>query len=196
MFRMLYKKLCSIVLSLLVFASIAGANISYAAPKADTKTDISPAVKTSIDNEAKNDKITPVNNAEACNLPPYIAAQPLEVVQNPAKFLNQEIKMNATFDKFSTLGLDYKKALRPTADYIGFLIQRDDVVDHNIPLSEMKLFLKRDYAEKFIDLDTGDKIEIVGKVFSTALGDPWIDVNRLTIIKKAKTAETNNTKKK
>ena len=60
----------------------------------------------------------------------------------------------------------------------------------------MRLFLKIDYAEKFIDLDTGDKIEIVGKVFSTALGDPWIDVNRLTIIKKAKTAETNNTKKK
>ncbi len=56
--------------------------------------------------------------------------------------------MNATFDKFSTLGLDYKPALRENANYIGFLIQRDDVVDHDVPLSEMKLFLKRDYAEK------------------------------------------------
>ncbi len=98
--------------------------------------------------------------------------------------------MNATFDKFSTLGLDYKKALRESKDYIGFLIQRDDVQDHNIPLSEMKLFLKRDYAEKFIDLDTGDRIEITGHVFSNALGDAWIDVNNITVLKKAKAEET------
>ncbi len=120
-------------------------------------------------------------------------AKPLQIVQNPSRFLNQDIKMNATFDKFSTLGLDYKKALRESKDYIGFLIQRDDVQDHNIPLSEMKLFLKREYAEKFIDLDTGDRIEITGHVFSNALGDAWIDVNNITVLKKAKAEE--NTKK-
>ncbi len=122
-----------------------------------------------------------------------ISTVPLRVVQNPRDFLNHDIKMNAIFDKFSTLGLDYDAALRPTADYVGFLIQRDDIVDHNIPLSEMKLFLKRDYAEKFIDLNTGDKIEIYGKVFSTALGDPWIDVYKINILNKIKTE--NNTKK-
>ena len=115
---------------------------------------------------------TPVNTA------------PLSVVATPQKYLNKTIVMKATFDKFSTLGLDYKKAMRSSADYIGFLIQRDDVVDHNVPLSEMKLFIKRDYAEKFIELDTGDKIQITGKVFSNALGDPWIDVSKITILQK------------
>lgn len=126
-----------------------------------------------------------------------IEVSSLDVVNNPTKYLNKDITMKATFDKFSALGLDYKKALRPTADYIGFLIQRDDKVDHDIPLSEMKLFLKRDYAEKFIDLEVGDKIQITGKVFSDALGDPWIDVNRIDVLKKAKAVEeTPKTKKK
>ena len=66
------------------------------------------------------------------------------------------------------------------------MIQRDDVSDHNIPLSEMKLFMKKTLAEKFIDLDTGDKIEITAKVFSNALNDPWLEIEKLTIIQKAK----------
>ena len=121
-----------------------------------------------------------------------INALPLSVVANPNKFLNKTVKMQATFDKFSTLGLDYNKALRPSTEYIGILIQRDDVVDHNIPLSEMKLFLKKDLAEKHIDLDTGDKIEIVAKVFSNALGDPWLDVLSLNVIRKVKTVENKD----
>lgn len=116
---------------------------------------------------------------------------PLSVVEAPQKYLNKTVVMKATFDKFSTLGLDYKKAMRSSADYIGFLIQRDDVADHNVPLSEMKLFIKREYAEKFIELDTGDKIEITGKVFSTALGDPWIDVSKITIVQKKPNPEKN-----
>ena len=110
----------------------------------------------------------------------------LNVVATPNKYLNKTIKMQATFDKFSALGLDYSKALRKSSDYIGILIQRDDVVDHNIPLSEMKLFMKKEMAEKYIDLDTGDKIEITAKVFSTALNDPWLDIEKLSIIQKAK----------
>lgn len=113
----------------------------------------------------------------------------LAIVSNPSKYLNKTVKIQATFDKFSTLGLDYNKALRKSNDYIGILIQRDDVIDHNIPLSEMKLFLKKDLAEKYIDLDTGDKIEIVAKEFSVALGDPWLDVNSINIIKKNKQEE-------
>ena len=50
----------------------------------------------------------------------------------------------------------------------------------------MKLFLTRDLAEKNINLDVGDKIEITAKVFSTALGDPWLDVTNISVIKKAK----------
>ena len=104
--------------------------------------------------------------------------------------------MDATFDKFSTLGLDYKPALRENANYIGFLIQRDDVVDHDVPLSEMKLFLKKEYAEKLLDLETGDKIQIKGKVFSNALSDPWIDVDEIVVTKKAKIQEETKEIKK
>ena len=115
-----------------------------------------------------------------------INVTPLGVVNAPSKYLNKTVKMQATFDKFSTLGLDYSKALRKSSDYIGILIQRDDVVDHNIPLSEMKMFMKKEMAQKHIDLDTGDKIEITAKVFSTALNDPWLDIQKLVVIQKVK----------
>ena len=109
---------------------------------------------------------------------------PLSVVANPTAYLNKKITMNAKFDKFSTLGLDYKPALKSSEQYISFLIKRDDT-KYDIPLSEMKLFLKREAAEKFIDLKTDDEIRIVGTVFSNALGDSWIEVEDIVITKKA-----------
>ena len=131
----------------------------------------------------------PVLSATAAN--PTVSAQnqitvnSLDVVRNPQKYLNKTITMKATFDKFSTLGLDYKPAMRSSENYIGILIKRDDVIDHTIPLSEMKMFLKRDLAEKNIDLESEDKIQITGKVFSTALGDPWIDITEIKVLQKA-----------
>lgn len=113
-----------------------------------------------------------------------ISVTPLALVNAPQNYLNKNIVIKAKFDKFSTLGLDYKPAMRSSEDYISFLIKRDDTT-HNIPLSELKLFLKRDLAEKFIDLKTDDEIEIKGKVFSTALGDAWVDTDKLTVTKKA-----------
>lgn len=121
-----------------------------------------------------------------------INATSLAIVASPNKYLGKTVKMQATFDKFSALGLDYSKAMRKSSEYIGILIQRDDVTDHNIPLSEMKMFMKKEMAEKFIDLDTGDKIDITAKVFSTALNDPWLDIEKLTVIQKAKKNENNN----
>ena len=119
-----------------------------------------------------------------------LCVKPLDIVANPKAYLNKNIKMDATFDKFSTLGLDYQPAMRKSEDFISFLIRRDDVTDHVIPLSEMKLFLKRSVAEKYIDLESGDKINIEGKVFSTALNDPWIDVEKFTIISSKKPINT------
>ena len=116
----------------------------------------------------------------------------LNIVAHPQYYLNKTVKIQATFDKFSTLGLDYSKAMRSSAKYIGILIQRDDVVHHNIPLSEMKLFLTKEMAEKHLDLDTGDKIELTAKVFSTALNDPWLDIVDLKIIKKVKKEDVKN----
>ena len=110
--------------------------------------------------------------------------RPLDIVNNPKDFLNKTVVMNAKFDKFSILGLDYKPAFKSSEEYISFLIKRDDT-NFEIPLSEMKLFLKRDLAEKFIELKTDDEITITGTVFSDALGDAWIDVSNIVITKKA-----------
>ncbi|GBF23247.1 hypothetical protein tpqmel_0651 [Candidatus Gastranaerophilus sp. (ex Termes propinquus)] len=120
--------------------------------------------------------------------------EPLELVGNPAKYINKKVALTGTFDKFTTLGLDYSRAMRPSQEYIGFLIQRPDVLDHNVPLSELKLILKRDYAEKFIELDTGDKILLEGTVFSTALGDAWVDVDKVVVQEKVKKASAEEVK--
>ena len=111
-------------------------------------------------------------------------ATPLTIVASPKEYLNKNVTFNAKFDKFSTLGLDYKPAFKSSEEYISFLIKRDDTT-FEIPLSEMKLFLKRTEAEKFIELKTNDEIEISGLVFSDSLGDTWIDVTSLTLIKKS-----------
>lgn len=132
----------------------------------------------------------PVNAETEQAQKPVVAAvaetdvNPLNVVNAPKLYLNKKLIMSAKFDKFSTLGLDYKPAFKSSDDYISFLIKRNDT-KYDIPLSEMKLFLKRDYAEKFIDLKSNDEIKITGTVFSDALGDAWIDVENITIIKKA-----------
>ncbi|MBQ2871038.1 hypothetical protein IJE86_05005 [bacterium] len=120
-----------------------------------------------------------------------IEVTPLEIVANPHEYLNKNIKMNATFDKFSTLGLDYQPALKKSEDYIGILIRRDDITDHVMPLPEMKLFLKRKTAEKYIDLESGDKIAIEGTVFSTAMSDPWIEITKLTVVSSKKPIKEN-----
>ena len=114
---------------------------------------------------------------------------PLAIVAKPSDYLNKNVIFQAKFDKFSTLGLDYKPAFKSSEEYISFLIKRDDT-NYDIPLSEMKLFLKREEAEKHIDLKTNDKIQVSGLVFSDALGDAWINVEDLVLIKKA--PENNN----
>ncbi len=139
--------------------------------------------------KAKEKPEPKINEAE------YAQTSSLDIVNNPNKYLGKKVKMGATFDKFSTLGLDYKPAFRDGQKYISFLIKRDDVKDHTIPLSEMKIFVLRTTAEKFIDLESGDVITIYGKVFSTALGDPWVDVDKLVIVEK-KTKPTDKEKDK
>ncbi len=135
-----------------------------------------------------------IANAETTQMQPPVSqkiqtsqgifVKPLTVVNSPATYINKTIIMDAKFDKFSTLGLDYKPALKSSEEYISFLIKRDDT-SFDIPLSEMKLFMKRKMAEDFIDLKTNDEIQIKGTVFSDALGDTWIDVSELKITKKA-----------
>lgn len=109
--------------------------------------------------------------------------KPLDLIENPDLYLNKKIKIKGTFDKFSILGLDYKPAMKSSEKYITFLIQRPEV-SNDIPLSELKNFLAREVAEKYIDLNNGDVIEYTGTVFSSALGDAWVDVDSITVLKK------------
>lgn len=106
---------------------------------------------------------------------------PISVVNKPYIYYNKRINVTAKFNKFTALGLDYKPAMRSSETYISFLILRPDT-DKNIPLSEMKLFITRKTAEKLIDLKEGDLIKFSGIVFSTALGDAWVDVDSISKI--------------
>lgn len=135
-----------------------------------------------------------VMNAPGKPVVAYTSVNALDVVANPYSYLNKNIKIKAKFDKFSTLGLDYAPAMRSSEKYISFLIQRPDVTNHNIPLSELKIFLKKEIAEKNIDLDAGDEVEFSGKVFSTALGDAWMDAENFEVLTKKETKKTTENK--
>ena len=138
-----------------------------------------------------NKTTTPTANSAAVQNT-YTPANPLNIVKNPNAYLNKRVKITAKFDKFSSLGLDYKPALRSSDKYITFLIRRDDATN-DIPLSELKNFMKREMAEKFIDLETNDVVEYSGLVFSNALGDAWLDVEEFKIISsKAKNTKSNS----
>ncbi len=161
--KKLYKTIC---IQLLIVSLLGFSSSVYSAATAPVKK---PQVKAS------------------ANTVNYISVNPIDVVNNPSQYLNKSITFNADFVSYTSLGLDYKPAYKDPQKFIGILIKRPDVADHVIPLSEMKIFLDRETAEKNLDLDLGDKIKISGKVFSNALGDPWVNIEKFTIIsKKAK----------
>lgn len=126
----------------------------------------------------------------------YKEVNPLNLVAQPQKYLNKRVKMKAKFDKFTAIGLDYPPINRSAKAHISFLIKRENVTDYNIPLSELKLILKREYAEKeLVNIESGDEIEIYGNMFSCALGDPWVDVEKITILTKKADKNKTETKK-
>lgn len=164
----------AIIISLGLSIGAHAATATKTAPKAPVKA---PVVQ----------KIAPKTTPKAVTSPkaPEVYYEPvssLAVAANPEKYLNKRIKIKAKFDKFSMLGLDYKPAYKSSEKYITFLIKRDDVKDHTVPLSEMKNFLPRDIAERYIDLKPGDEVEYSGTVFSAALGDTWINVEKFNVL--------------
>lgn len=148
------------------FSAVPTAPPAQTKPVTETPAEAKPAA-------AVNNTVTPVK---------IRLVNPLMVVKAPTMFLNKRINCIVRFDKFATLGLDYKPAFRSSENYISFLIFRPDT-DKNIPLPEMKLFLPRKSAEKFIDLKENDKVQFSGIVFSNALGDVWVDVDTLAKVK-------------
>jgi lysyl-tRNA synthetase class II len=110
---------------------------------------------------------------------------PLDLVKDADKWIDEKISFQATFVAFSPYALDYKGAMRASKEYIAFLIQRPDVNHHVIPLSELKLIYPRKKADEVVELESGDTVLVKGKVFSAALGDPWVDVDEVVLLKKS-----------
>ena len=123
----------------------------------------------------------PVKQTVSTPIVQYPNISPLLIVDNPKTYLNKTVSFSGEFVSFTSLGLDYKPAFRDSSKYIGILVKRPDIKEHTIPLSEMKIFMSRELAEKNADIETGDKFYLTGKVFSTALGDPWLDITSFKI---------------
>ncbi len=110
-----------------------------------------------------------------------IAVSPDELVTKPQEYLGKNVKFTANFFAWSNLALDYKPALRPSKTHLSFLILKPN---SHVPLAELKLAMmipkeKDPESTLFATLKDGDQIELVGKVFSTALDDPWMEVFKL-----------------
>ncbi len=165
-----------IIVALMLFVLGLGVGNNFASSKAISEKETPKTV-------VEQSKTTVLNSQLTQKAESIMCVKPLDLVDNPDVYLHKKVKINAVFDKFSILGLDYKPAMRSSEKYITFLIQRPNV-SNDIPLSEIKNFLTREMAEKFIELNNGDTIEYTGTVFSTALGDVWVDVDSLTVLKK------------
>lgn len=152
-----------------------------------------------MDTPAKEEINKPVITEQVNAVQPqtYKEVSPLALVDAPHKYLNKQIKIKGVFDKYTALGLDYPPIKRDAKTYISFLIKRENVTAYNIPLSELKLIAKRDYAEKeMLNIEQGDEIEIYGNVFSTAIGDPWVSVDKVVCLTVHKDKEKKETDKK
>jgi len=104
-----------------------------------------------------------------------------DLVGKPQDFLGKNVKFNANFFAFSSLALDYKPAYRSSKTHLSFLVLKPNT---HIPLSELKLAMmipkeKDPESNLLATLKDGDQLELVGKVFSAALDDPWIEVFKL-----------------
>ena len=110
-----------------------------------------------------------------------------QLVDNPHEYLNKNVKFVANFFAFSSLALDYKPALRASKTHLSFLVLKDN---SHIPLSELKLAMaipkEKDPDNVLLaKLKDGDQLELTGKVFNTALDEPWVEVLRLKLLKAA-----------
>ncbi|MBI3590733.1 MAG: hypothetical protein HY094_05055 [Candidatus Melainabacteria bacterium] len=114
------------------------------------------------------------------------------LLESPGSYLDKKIKIRGRFSSFTTLALDYKPAMRKSKDYISLCLFR---ADGKIPLSELKLAYPVKEAKEdpvIRELEEGDLVEMYGKVFSTALDEPWVDI---ISIKKIESANKNSSNK-
>ena len=168
--------------------------ISQAAKKKDSKKGSSSKKSSS----KKSDKKT--KDKEEFKVPVITDAvdvNALTLVSKPKTYMGKNVKFKSNFFAFSNLALNYKPAFRSQKKYISFLVYRPKT---KIPLSELKLAMKipkeKDPRNKMLTtLQDGDTVEITGKVFSTALDEPWIDVLNLKKLASAKKKKDKDNEK-
>lgn len=122
-----------------------------------------------------------------------VSVTPQELKDKPQEYLGKNIKFNAIFFAFNSLALDYKPAYQSSKTHLSFCVLTPN---SHVPLSELKLAMmipKEKDPENLLlaSLKDGDQIEVVGKVFSAALDDPWVEVFKLKKI--GSSAEENKT---
>lgn len=138
---------------------------------------------------------TPAKVEEKFDETPYKSAHLGELLNKPESFIGQQIKFRGEFSSFVTLALDYKPAYRSSKDFLSFTIFRPST---KIPLSELKLAYPIEKAKDnkmLAELEKGDLIEVYGKVFNAALGEPWVDVLYIKKLKSAPNSKTVKSKK-
>lgn len=145
------------------------------ADKADKdKTDKADKTEKSSDKKADEKKAEPViENVQSVT--------PENLVDKPHEYLNKNVKFSANFFCFASLALDYKPALRSSKNYLSFLVLRPH---SHVPFSELKLAMaipkdKDPDNQLLAQLKDGDELEVTGKVFATALDEPWVDVLKI-----------------
>jgi hypothetical protein len=128
----------------------------------------------------------------AVNLPNIVMVTPKELISNPKVYQKKNVQLQGVVSGFSALGLDYPRVKFPAKDYVTLVIYRQDVPEQfKIPLTELKLFLKRDVIKDIKRLGQGDTISLQGTVVSDALGDAWVDVAKITVLKSVQKEDTS-----
>lgn len=194
-----------IALSLSLMIGVGQTGTVLAAPakaptKAPAKAPAKPAPKTPAAAPAKKTETTAVKT-EPPKVEPVlenvIDVTADDLVNKPHDFLNKNVKFQGDFSSFSSLALDYKPAMKPSKTFLSFLIFKKDT---HVPLSELKLAMaipkEKDPDNTLLaTLKEGDQLELVGKVFSAALDDPWVEVFKVKKLN-AKPEETKEAERK
>ena len=104
----------------------------------------------------------------------------IDLVANPKQYLGKKLVIEGEFNSFSTLALDYPKAMRSSKDYIGLVLSRPD--QKEIPLVELKLAAPlKMFKDNSINIEHGNIVVLRGKVYAVALGEPWLDIDSIEV---------------
>jgi hypothetical protein len=183
--KQLANRATSLVL-LLSLCFLFSSNLVFAANKKPAK--IVPSKAAQVAPRADKPVVTIKNQVEGCKTDEGLE----QIVARPENLIGKEICFSGVFSAFSALALDYPPALRERKKYISLTLFRPKT---KIPLGELKLAMKIEDAQKhelLPKVTEGDTVRIKGKVFSAALGEPWVDVQQIQITKNPNNKDDNS----